>query len=157
MMEAELERYHSDPAWRAAYESALAFADQEGVSGRDMAVIQWAFGTANALIDGKAKAQAQRERDLDATRARIAAYETEQAAQAGAKDAPDQMQNALSAAVSALNARRLSTTSEAEKADPARPDRPGEATGREQGEAQASGDDPRAAFKRAAERLNAGR
>ncbi|MDD7973196.1 hypothetical protein [Roseinatronobacter alkalisoli] len=155
MMKEELERYHNDGAWRAAYEAALAEADQAG-SGEPMKAIQFAFATANAFTDGRQDAAAQRERSLEATRQRIAAHEAKEAARAEAEK-PNLAQAALSAAVGRINASRGVTNQEAGDAAPAQDERAGAHTEAKDNDGQVSTTDAQAALRRAAERINATR
>jgi|GEM_PF-3312134 len=142
-----LEKFSTNPDWRASYEQALAQAEAIGADQHD--AIAFAAISADIATTGKADAEAQRERDLEATRRRLAASEAEAAAQAKAEPAQDQAQAAMARVVARMNASRGSTPPEDKDA----------AHGAAQ-DAQDKGDDQARASGAAAKaiaRINAGR
>lgn len=108
MNRADLDRYHSDDAWRAAYLAALAKAEEAFPQAGNFDAIDFAIETAYQMTDARADARAQRAADLEATRQRLAALDAAPADPAPAQ--PNPAQTAAARAVAAINARRVSAT-----------------------------------------------
>lgn len=123
MQREALRKYNSDPAWRAAYTSALEKAEANGTPDTD--AVSFAETSADLAVAEAAGTDARREADLTATRARLATREAAEAAEPAKAEAraDDIAQAALKDAVAKVNAGRGHPQSEAsEGADRAEAD-----------------------------------